>query len=64
MLAALTVRASLYTMWEAPSRTFRKLRNALVSEARSLGYATKVNSHLREDRGGTIKLLDPLYETY
>ena len=39
MPAAFTSRASLTRMWEASSRTIRKLRLALVSEARSLGYA-------------------------
>ena len=39
MSAALTSRASLPPMWEASSRTIRKLRLALVSEARGLGYA-------------------------
>ena len=37
MSAALTSRASLPPMWEASSRTIRKLRLALVSEARGLG---------------------------
>ena len=39
MPAAFASRASLSRMWEALSRTILELRLALVSEARSLGYA-------------------------
>ena len=39
MSAAIILRASLPPVWEAPSRTIRELRLALVSKTQSLGYA-------------------------